>query len=230
MSADDVFLRSASVAPAEEIRLTSFGWEAGPADWSPDGRRLVFCSWEKGGPAGISYPWIVTIDPQSGKPLRTERLALPPPLKTADEAVWSPDGADLAIEENTGQTARATLDRQSGWHQGAKARRLPEHHIRRSRLDARRQDDPLWRPRGKPHADLRHSTFRRQPGKAHRRFGKRPPPLGVSERPVGSLHPNLAIKRALATKARSGHESKITQSLPSCGTAKLYRQSPYELD
>ena len=106
-SADDVFLRSASVAPAEEIRLTSFGWEAGPADWSPDGRRLVFCSWEKGGPAGISYPWIVTIDPQSGKPLRTERLALPPPLKTADEAVWSPDGADLAIEENTGQTARA---------------------------------------------------------------------------------------------------------------------------
>ncbi len=78
-SADDVFRRSASAAPAEEIRLTSFGWETGPADWSPDGKKLVYCSWEKGGTAGISYPWIVTIDPQSGKPLRPNDCHSPRP-------------------------------------------------------------------------------------------------------------------------------------------------------
>ena len=62
-STDDLYLRRVSGGPAEEIRLTDFGWEDGVADWSPDGRRLVFDSWERGGPQGVSKPWIVTIDP-----------------------------------------------------------------------------------------------------------------------------------------------------------------------
>jgi len=106
-SADDLFLRRAGGPPGEETRLTDFGWEVGPADWSPDGRKLVFCSWERGGTPGVSKPWVVTIDPQSGKAVRTERFHLPQPLKGAEEASWSPNGSDMAIEEKTAEDRRA---------------------------------------------------------------------------------------------------------------------------
>jgi Tol biopolymer transport system component len=98
-STDDLYLRRASGGPGEEIRLTDFGWEDGVADWSPDGRRLVFDSWERGGPQGVSKPWIVTIDPLSGKPARAERLPLPESIKNVAQESWSPKGDEIALEE-----------------------------------------------------------------------------------------------------------------------------------
>jgi Tol biopolymer transport system component len=94
---DDIYLRLAAGGP--EIRLTDYCWEVGMADWSPDGRRLVFCSWEKGS-APVSRPWIVTIDPETGKALRHQRLPLPAPIQSAEIAAWSPRGDEIAIEEN----------------------------------------------------------------------------------------------------------------------------------
>jgi len=94
---DDIYLRAAAGGP--EIRLTDFCWEVGMADWSPDGRRLVFCSWEKGG-APVSRPWIVTIDPETGKALSHQRLPLPAPIQSAEIAAWSPRGDEIAVEEN----------------------------------------------------------------------------------------------------------------------------------
>jgi Tol biopolymer transport system component len=93
---DDIYLRAATGGP--EIRLTDFGWEVGMADWAPDGRRLVFCSWEKDGDP-VSQPWIVTIDPATGKALAHQRLQLPPPIQNAEIAAWSPLGDEIAIEE-----------------------------------------------------------------------------------------------------------------------------------
>lgn len=98
---DDLYLRRVSGGPAEEIRLTDFGWEVYPADWSPDGRSLVFSSWERGGPRGVSKPWIVTIDPSNGKPLSAEQLPLPDPIKNASWSTWSPEGDEIALEERT---------------------------------------------------------------------------------------------------------------------------------
>jgi Tol biopolymer transport system component len=106
-SADDLFLRRAGDPPGAEVRLTDFGWEVGPADWSPDGSKLVFCSWEKGGTPGLSRPWVLTIDTDSGKVVRTERFPLPKPLEGAEEVSWSPDGEAVLIEENTGEDRRA---------------------------------------------------------------------------------------------------------------------------
>ena len=100
-SADDIWLRPALAGTTEETRLTDYGWEAGPADWSPDGRKLVFCSWEKGGQPGISVAWVVTIDPLRGRALSHEKLALPQPIKNAEMAAWSPKGDEIAIEEKT---------------------------------------------------------------------------------------------------------------------------------
>jgi Tol biopolymer transport system component len=100
-STDDLYLRRVTGGTSKEIRLTDFGWEVGVADWSPDGRRLVFDSWERGGPQGVSKPWIVTIDPLNGRPVRVERLPLPDPIKNATGESWSPKGDEIAFEERT---------------------------------------------------------------------------------------------------------------------------------
>lgn len=97
-STDDLYLRSATDLEAPEIRLTDFGWEVGMADWSPDGTRLVFDSWEPEMP-DVSKPWIVTIDPQSGTPMGAERLPVPDDLKGTLLAAWSPDGDIIAAVE-----------------------------------------------------------------------------------------------------------------------------------
>jgi len=100
-STDDLYLRRVAGGPDEEIRLTDFGWEDGVADWSPDSRRLVFDSYDRGGTPGVSKPWIVTIDPSTGKPESVDRLPLPDPIKNATWESWSPKGDEIAFEERT---------------------------------------------------------------------------------------------------------------------------------
>lgn len=79
------------------------------ADWSPDGRRLVLVSWEKGGAPGVGTPWIVTVDLDSGKALAIEPVPLPDELRTARLVAWSPVAEELAIENEEGD------GRQSIW-------------------------------------------------------------------------------------------------------------------
>ncbi|GIW52765.1 MAG: hypothetical protein KatS3mg081_2120 [Gemmatimonadales bacterium] len=96
-STDDIYLRRTDDPSASEIRLTEFGWEVGMADWSPDGRRLVFDSWERGGEPGLAKPWIVTIDPGTGQRVDLRRLPLPPSVRGTLLAAWSPRGDEIAV-------------------------------------------------------------------------------------------------------------------------------------
>jgi Tol biopolymer transport system component len=105
-STDDIYLRRVSGGPSEEIRLTDFGWEDGVADWAPDSRKLVFDSMERGGAPGVYKPWIVTIDPTTGKPVSAERLPLPASIKSSITESWSPKGDEIALEEMTGDKGR----------------------------------------------------------------------------------------------------------------------------
>jgi Tol biopolymer transport system component len=106
-STDDVYIRLADDLRAPEIRVTDFGWQTGPPFWSPDGRRLMFSSWVKNGQPGIYKVSLVTLDPDSGKVLRIDQLPLPPDIHSAQSTAWSPDGKEIAIEDDRGGENRS---------------------------------------------------------------------------------------------------------------------------
>lgn len=101
-STDDIYLRLADDVHAPEIRLTDFGWETGPAYWSPDGTKLLFTSWDRDGQPGIDKLWVLTLDPDSGHLTDTTELPLPAEIRSVSWAAWSPDGLLIAIEDNRG--------------------------------------------------------------------------------------------------------------------------------
>jgi len=96
---DDIYLRRVGAPMEEEIRLTDFGWEVGTADWSPDSRRLVFDSWERGGTPGASKPWIATIDNASGRLVDLASLPLPNGFGGTLFGAWSPKRDEVAMVE-----------------------------------------------------------------------------------------------------------------------------------
>jgi len=116
-STDDVYLRLADDPHAPEMRLTDFGWETGPAYWSPDGRKLLFSSWVRGGTPGIDRLWVLGIQPVTGQVLDTTQLPLSGEIRSASWAAWSPDGKEIAIEDNRGGEDRALwIVRADGTH------------------------------------------------------------------------------------------------------------------
>ena len=127
-SSDDIWLRHVG-APAREpseIRLTDFGWEAGPPDWSRDGTRLLFVSWQKGGQAGVSYPFVVTIDTATGRAVGHGRLPLPTQIHNSVWAAWSPVSDDVALEEDLGGGRHALWIAASD---GTSARKVTEYSM-----------------------------------------------------------------------------------------------------
>lgn len=105
-SADDIWLRLANDINAREIRLTDFGWEAGSAYWSPDGRKLMFGSFQRGGPPGVGKLFILTLDTDAGTVIKTEMLPLEPEVQSVNWGAWSPDGKEIAIEDDQGNGKR----------------------------------------------------------------------------------------------------------------------------
>lgn len=105
-STDDVYLRRAEDTHAPEIRLTDFGWETGPAYWSPDGQKLLFSSYQRGGEPGIDKLFVLTLDTETGAPLKAEMLPLPAEIRSAQWAAWAPDGKEIAVEDNRGNGKR----------------------------------------------------------------------------------------------------------------------------
>ena len=102
---DDIFLRRADDPDADEIRLTDFGWEVGDPNWSTDGSRLLFDSWDR--VPGVSKPWVATIDPEHGDLIDVVPLKLPDEISGSVSAVYSPVSDDvLFIERLNPETQR----------------------------------------------------------------------------------------------------------------------------
>ena len=106
-STDDIYLRLADDVHAPEIRLTDFGWETGPAYWSPDGKKLLFSSWDRNGQPGIDKLWVLTLDPDTGRVADVTELPLPAAIRSAQWAAWSPDGTQIAVEDDRGGQDRS---------------------------------------------------------------------------------------------------------------------------
>jgi Tol biopolymer transport system component len=103
-ASDDIWLRPVG-APARdstEMRLTDFGWEAGPPDWSHDGTRLVFTSYDRSAKEAVSQPFMVTIDTATGRPVSHGRLPVPRAITNAMSVTWSPVSDEIALEEDLG--------------------------------------------------------------------------------------------------------------------------------
>jgi Tol biopolymer transport system component len=126
-STDDIYLRRAGAPMEAEIRLTDFGWEVGNADWAPDGRRLLFDSWERGGTPGVARPWIATIDTVSGGLIELANLPLPEGFGDTLFGAWAPFGDKIAM------VGRIDGSRQAIWilsSDGSESRRLVQFESR----------------------------------------------------------------------------------------------------
>jgi dipeptidyl aminopeptidase/acylaminoacyl peptidase len=98
-STDDIYLREAGAPATSEIRLTDLGLEAGSPDWSPDGTRLVFTSFDRAAAPGHSFPFLITLDTAAGRAASSARLPLPAGISGAEMVAWSPAGEEIAVEE-----------------------------------------------------------------------------------------------------------------------------------
>jgi Tol biopolymer transport system component len=61
----------------------------------------------RGGEPGIDKLWVTTVDLDVERALRTDMIPLPAEIRSAQWAAWSPDGKEIAIEDNRGNGMRS---------------------------------------------------------------------------------------------------------------------------
>jgi Tol biopolymer transport system component len=103
---DDIWVRQAENLRAPEIRATRGVWETGWAYWSPDGREILYTSWDRNGAPGIYQARITTFDPGTGQVGSERRLSLPKEIHSPQIAIWSPSGGEMAMEDAVSPTER----------------------------------------------------------------------------------------------------------------------------
>jgi TolB protein len=124
---DDIYLRAAGAPVTAEVRLTDFGLEAGSPDWSPDGTRLVFTSFDRSSMTRHSFPFVVALDTALGRATGSIRLPIPAELTGAEMVAWSPAAEEIAIEEAMGVGRHALWVIRSD---GTGARKLVDYPMR----------------------------------------------------------------------------------------------------
>jgi Tol biopolymer transport system component len=105
-TSDDIWIRKAEDLHAPEIRATQDVWETYGAVWSPDGRELLYTSWDRNGEPGIYQVRITTFDPAAGKVVGERRFPMPKAVHSPEIAVWSPKGDEIAVTDAVDRTHR----------------------------------------------------------------------------------------------------------------------------
>jgi Tol biopolymer transport system component len=96
---DDIWVRRAEDLDAPEIRATHDLWETGWAYWSPDGRELLYSTWDRNGAPGLYELRVTRFDPVAGRTLGERRFPMPKAVHSPEVAIWSPSGAEIAVED-----------------------------------------------------------------------------------------------------------------------------------
>ncbi len=122
---DAIFVRRAEELDAPELRMSEQGWEIFQPRWSPDGRTILYSSWDRHGHPGFYSLFAVTFDPDTGKKVGVRKMIMPDGLMSPCWAAWSPDGQQIAIEDANGFDTRAL------WiiaADGGSGRKLHDYH------------------------------------------------------------------------------------------------------
>ncbi len=97
---DAVFVRPADDYEAPEVEMSEDGWEIFSPRWSPDGRTLLYWSWDRAGHPGLYNVFLIDFDPDTGRKLGHRRLPMPDGLTNPTWVGYAPDGASLVVEDS----------------------------------------------------------------------------------------------------------------------------------
>jgi Tol biopolymer transport system component len=101
---DDIWIRGVHAPESTEAKVTNGLWETGWAYWSPDGRQIIYTTWDHDGAPGIYHVRTMTMDPVTGRPLGEHRFPMPPQVHSPEIAIWSPSGKEIAVEDAVSPT------------------------------------------------------------------------------------------------------------------------------
>jgi hypothetical protein len=121
---DAIFVRAAEDVDAPELEVSENGWEIFQPRWAPDGRTILYSSWDRKGAPGLYALFAVDFDPETGRKGGHRRIPMPQGLACPCWVAWSPDGGAIAIEDACGLGKRAL------WviaADGSRGRRLHEY-------------------------------------------------------------------------------------------------------
>jgi Tol biopolymer transport system component len=104
---DAIYVRRAEEVDAPELPMSENGWEIFQPRWSPDGRTILYSSWDRNGTPGLYSLFAVAFAPETGTKLEVRKLPMPEGLISPCWAAWSPDGREIAIEDANGLDTRA---------------------------------------------------------------------------------------------------------------------------
>lgn len=101
---DDIWLRGADAPESTEVKITDGLWETGWAYWSPDGRQIIYTTWNRNIGPGIYEVRTMSMDPATGRPLGEHRFPMPRQVHSPEIAIWSPSGKEIAVEDAVSPT------------------------------------------------------------------------------------------------------------------------------
>jgi Tol biopolymer transport system component len=91
---------------AQEIRVTHDLWETGFTYWSPDGHELIYTTLDRTNPSGHYQVRVSGFDPDTGRVTGERRFPMPAQVRSPHIAIWSPSGAEIAVEDSVSATER----------------------------------------------------------------------------------------------------------------------------
>lgn len=101
---DDIWLRGADAPESTEVKITNGLWETGWAYWSPDGRQVIYTTWDRNTGPGKYQVRTMTMDPATGHPRGEHHFPMPAQVHSPEIAIWSPSGKEIAVEDAVSPT------------------------------------------------------------------------------------------------------------------------------